>query len=135
MIDEVSPDIVAIPVMTDSHYQIARRVIDKGVNIEVEKPFCMYLEEADILISMAKTQGTKIAVHHQSRSGGALDAICETIQKGEDLVEAHTVNARGNQRRIPLRDVWTTVWLSVRSENSPGETFWRGVRQKASLLS
>ena len=83
MIDEVSPDIVAIPVMTDSHYQIARRVIDKGVNIEVEKPFCMYLEEADILISMAKTQGTKIAVHHQSRSGGALDAICETIQKGE----------------------------------------------------
>ena len=40
-------------------------------------------EEADILISMAKTQGTKLAVHHQSRSGGALDAICETIQKGE----------------------------------------------------
>ena len=59
----------------------------------------------------------------------------KAIQKGEDLVEAHTVDARGNKRRIPLRDVWTTVWLSVWTENSPGETFWRGVRQKASLLS
>ena len=40
MISTVKPDLVAIPTGTSSHYSVAKRVLEHGVHIEVEKPMC-----------------------------------------------------------------------------------------------
>ena len=38
MIQQTAPDIVAIPTATEAHYPLCMRVLEHGVNIEVEKP-------------------------------------------------------------------------------------------------
>src|SRR5829696_9169789 len=40
MIRETRPDLVAIPTGTEFHFPLAMQVLEHGVSIEVEKPFC-----------------------------------------------------------------------------------------------
>ena len=51
MISESNPDIVAIPTGTEFHYDLCMRVLEHGVNIEVEKPIDIDLEQADAVIA------------------------------------------------------------------------------------
>ena len=47
MITQTEPDIVVIPTGTEFHYDLSMRVLEYGVNIDVEKPMCVDLEQAD----------------------------------------------------------------------------------------
>ena len=82
MIDQEAPDIVAIPTGTEFHYQLAMGVLAYGVHIDVEKPLCQGLDEADRVIEAARNQGARIAVHHQGRTGGAMRAMRAAIDAG-----------------------------------------------------
>ena len=70
MIRQTQPDIVAIPTGTEFHYDLCMRVLEHGVNIEVEKPMCVDLVQADAVIAKAKAKGVQVAVHHQGTSWG-----------------------------------------------------------------
>ena len=48
MIEETQPDIVAIPTGTEFHYTLSMGVLEHGVSIDVEKPMCQALDEADV---------------------------------------------------------------------------------------
>ncbi|MDP6038687.1 MAG: Gfo/Idh/MocA family oxidoreductase, partial [Candidatus Latescibacteria bacterium] len=65
MIREAEPDIVAIPTGTEFHFDLSMRVLEYSVNIDVEKPICVTLTQADALIEKAEEKGVQIAVHHQ----------------------------------------------------------------------
>ena len=54
MIKETRPDIVAIPTGTEFHYDLALRVLEHGVHIDIEKPICTTLAEADEILAKAK---------------------------------------------------------------------------------
>lgn len=82
MIVEMRPDIVAIPTGTEFHYDLSMRVLEHGVNIEVEKPMCVELEQADAVIARAAEKGARIAVHHQGRVGGAMQAMWKVFNEG-----------------------------------------------------
>ncbi|MBM3456992.1 MAG: Gfo/Idh/MocA family oxidoreductase [Armatimonadetes bacterium] len=82
MIREQRPDLVAIPTGTEFHHPLARRVLAHGCHIDVEKPICTTLEEADDLIQMAGERGLRIAVHHQSRVGRSMRALREQLRSG-----------------------------------------------------
>ena len=82
MIEEVQPDIVAIPTATELHYELSMRVLEHGVNIEVEKPMCIDLEQADAVIAKAQAKGVKVAVHQQSRAGPNMQATFRAFQEG-----------------------------------------------------
>ena len=83
MISETNPDIVAIPTGTEFHYELCMRVLEHGVNIEVEKPMTIDLEQADQIIAKAKDKGARIAVHHQGRVGGAMKATYLAYKSGK----------------------------------------------------
>ena len=83
MIEVEAPDIVAIPTGTEFHYELALRVLEHGVHIDVEKPICTTLEEADQVLAMAKEKGVRVAVHHQGRTGGAIKAVAQAIAEGK----------------------------------------------------
>ena len=51
MIRQTQPDIVAIPTGTEFHYDLCMRVLEHGVHIEVEKPMCVDLVQADAVIA------------------------------------------------------------------------------------
>lgn len=82
MIEQEAPDIVAIATGTEFHYPLAMGVLEHGVNIDVEKPLCQSLDEADRVIDKAKQMGGRIAVHHQGRTGGAMRAVKAAIEDG-----------------------------------------------------
>ena len=82
MIVETKPDIVAIPTGTEFHYPLSMRVLEHGVHIEVEKPICVELNQADDVLAKASEKGVRVAVHHQSRSGGAMRAIHRAMSDG-----------------------------------------------------
>lgn len=83
MIIQTKPDIVAIPTGTEFHYDLCMRVLEHGVNIDVEKPMCVDLEQADAVMAKAKEKGVKIAVHHQGRTGGAMRSAEKAVQEGK----------------------------------------------------
>ena len=83
MITAEAPDIVAIPTGTEFHYDLALRVLEHGVHIDIEKPICTTLAEADEILAKAAEQGVQVAVHHQGRTGGALKAVKAAITAGK----------------------------------------------------
>jgi predicted dehydrogenase len=82
MMAEVKPDIVAIPTGTEFHYPLCMRVLEYGANIDVEKPMCVDLEQADSVLARAQSKGARMTVHHQSRVGPAMRAIQRAISEG-----------------------------------------------------
>jgi len=82
MIRETEPDIVAIPTGTEFHYDLAMRVLEYGVHIDIEKPLCVDLVQADKVIAKAAEKGVRIAVHHQGRTGAVIRAISGALKAG-----------------------------------------------------
>ena len=82
MLSQEAPDIVAIPTGTEFHYGLAMRVLEYGCHIDVEKPLCTALDEADRVIAKAHEQGARIAVHHQGRVGAPMRALRRALQEG-----------------------------------------------------
>ncbi|MBR52598.1 hypothetical protein CMK19_02375 [Candidatus Poribacteria bacterium] len=81
MIEETKPDIVVIATGTEFHYDLCMQVLEYGVHIEVEKPMCVDLVQADEVISKAELKKCKIAVHHQGRVGPAMLALQKAIDQ------------------------------------------------------
>ncbi len=82
MLHDIHPDIVVIATGTEFHYALCRRVIESGAHVDVEKPICTDLAEADALVGLARDRGLRIAVHHQGRVGGSLQALRRAISEG-----------------------------------------------------
>ena len=83
MLSELKPDIVIIPTRTDFHFPLSKKVLEFGANIDVEKPMCHNLDEADILLNKARETGYRISVHHQGRVGTAFRAVQKAINAGK----------------------------------------------------
>ncbi|MBD3183383.1 hypothetical protein GF312_13885 [Candidatus Poribacteria bacterium] len=82
MISKTQPDIVVIPTGTEYHYELTMRALEYGVNIDVEKPMCVDLEQADDVMKKANEKGARIAVHHQGRVGSNMKAAEKAIAEG-----------------------------------------------------
>ena len=83
MIRETEPDIVAIPTAPALHAPLALRVLEHGVNIEVEKPMGMDLIETDAVMDKATAKGVQVAVHHQWRLSAWTQAVNKVYQEGK----------------------------------------------------
>ncbi|MDD9972881.1 MAG: Gfo/Idh/MocA family oxidoreductase, partial [Candidatus Poribacteria bacterium] len=83
MIRQTTPDIVAIPTATEAHYPLCMRVLEHGVNIEVEKPLCIDLAQADEVLAKAKEKNARVAVHHQRRTSPSMHAVAKALDEGK----------------------------------------------------
>ena len=82
MIREMAPDIVAIPTATELHHPLSMRVLEHGVNMEVEKPMGIDLVQADEMVAKASEKGVRMAVHHQTRAGPNMQAVAKAFAEG-----------------------------------------------------
>ena len=60
-------DMATISTPAYTHYDVARTLIDYGVNVLVEKPLALSLRDADDLIARANARAVKLQVGHQER--------------------------------------------------------------------
>jgi predicted dehydrogenase len=72
-------DAVTIVVPTPAHYQVARRALELGKHVLIEKPLTVTLDEADELLALATAQGALIQTGHVERFNRAIRAAVPYI--------------------------------------------------------
>jgi len=79
-----SPDIDVVAIVTPvfTHFELARRALENGKHIFVEKPFTATADQARELVDLAAKAGRKIMVDHTFLFTGAVRKIKEVIDSG-----------------------------------------------------
>ena len=67
LLSESQPDVVHITTPPESHFAIAKRCLEWGCNVYVEKPFTVNLDEARALIALADEKKLKLTVGHDDQ--------------------------------------------------------------------
>ena len=98
--------IVATPTVT--HYSIAKKLIEEGKHVLVEKPFTHDLQEGYELIDMAKSSGTVLAVGHIERFNPIVEFF-KNVMGDMITVGAKRVSSFPNR----IRDVGVVMDLGV----------------------
>ncbi len=102
LIDAV--DVVDIVTPTLSHFDCAKKAMEKGKHVFLEKPITKTLEEAETLISMEKQYGVKGQVGHVERFNPAFTAV-KRIISNPMFIETHRLaefNPRGTDVPVVL---------------------------------
>lgn len=80
---ESEVDIIVISTPVDTHYQLAKKALESGKHIWVEKPFTSTSKEAEELIEIADKRNLKVFVDHTFIYNGAVIKIKELIDRNE----------------------------------------------------
>lgn len=97
-------DVVDIVTPTLSHFVCAKKAIEKGKHVFMEKPITNTLEEAQELLSLAKKHNVKGQVGHVERFNPAFKAVKDQIENPM-FIEAHRLaefNPRGTDVPVVL---------------------------------
>ncbi len=84
-------DAVSIAVPTPEHFRISRAFLTHGVDVLIEKPITVTLQEADELIKTAESRGLIIQVGHLERFNPAVVALRDIIKK-PGFIESHRLS-------------------------------------------
>ncbi len=97
-------DVVDIVTPTLSHFEVAKKAIEKGKHIFIEKPITNTLDEAEQLIALSKEHRVKGQVGHVERFNPAFTAVKENINNPM-FIETHRLaefNPRGTDVPVVL---------------------------------
>lgn len=83
-------DVASIAVPTEYHFEMARRCIENGVHVLVEKPFVERREQGEELLSMADRNDVVVQVGHIERFNPAVVALRDIVPD----IDIISVNAR-----------------------------------------
>ncbi len=77
---DIAAVVIATPVA--SHYALARRALEQGKHVLVEKPLCRSSEECDELIALAARRELTLMVDHTFLFTGAVRKLRELVRSG-----------------------------------------------------
>jgi predicted dehydrogenase len=79
-----SPDIDAVVICTpvSTHFELARKALENGKHVLLEKPFTATVQEAEQLIDLATKKNLQLMVDHTFIYTGAVQAIKKQIDAG-----------------------------------------------------
>src|SRR5690606_29179720 len=102
LIDAV--DVIDIVTPTLSHFDCAKKAMEKGKHVFIEKPITNTLEEAEELLILENRHGVKGQVGHVERFNPAFMAVKDTIDHPM-FIETHRLaefNPRGTDVPVVL---------------------------------
>jgi predicted dehydrogenase len=85
-------DVVSVAVPTASHHAEARRALDLGKDVLLEKPMTATLAEADDLMALAAARGAVLQVGHIERFNPATEVLL-AAGRGARFVEVHRLGS------------------------------------------
>jgi predicted dehydrogenase len=97
-------DAVTVVVPTPAHHAVARRALERGVHVLIEKPIASTLEEADDLLGVARANGALVQTGHVERFNRAIRAALPHIDAPR-FVESDRLapfNPRGSDVAVVL---------------------------------
>lgn len=83
-------DILIIVVTTISHYELAKKALENGIHVFIEKPITAKLRQAKELVQLADEKGLKIQVGHIERFNPVVLEIEDKI-KDPIFIECHRI--------------------------------------------
>ncbi len=113
MVDE-NPDLDFVSIATESgiHAEIALYCIEKGINVIIEKPMAMSMEDANKIINLSKEKNVKVSVCHQNRFNIAVHKTRQAMDEGRFGRLSHgSIHVRWNRNKnyydqAPWRGKW-----------------------------
>jgi len=95
---------VSVATVTSQHYEVAKRALNAGVHVLIEKPITQTVAEAEELIALAAAKGCIIQVGHIERFNPAILAL-ESYDLKPMFIESHRLaqfNPRGTDVAVVL---------------------------------
>lgn len=86
-----SVDAVSIAVPTEAHYSVGAALLNREVDVLIEKPITTSLEQADELIKIAESRGRILQVGHLERFNPAVIAL-KDIVRNPMFIESHRLS-------------------------------------------
>ncbi len=82
MYDTEKPDLVSIALPSGLHADAAKEAIVRGINVIIEKPMAMSIEDADEIIRLSEKHNVKVSACHQNRFNVAVQEMRAALEKG-----------------------------------------------------
>lgn len=91
MLETVRPDVVDVCSPTPFHYPLAKRALESGAHVLLEKPPAQTLQQATELDSIARAKGLKLGVSFNYRYRDLVHNLKQTQQSGVlgEIVKVH----------------------------------------------
>lgn len=112
LIEKEQPDLVSIATESGSHAEIALYCIDRGVNVIIEKPMAMSMEDANKIIELSEKKNVKVSACHQNRFNVAVQELRKALETGRFGKISHgSIHVRWNRNKgyydqAPWRGTW-----------------------------
>lgn len=111
MLDEAKPDVVCVLSESGNHYRHARHLLERGVNVVVEKPVTMIPGQAYELAALAESKGLMLTVVKQNRWNPAIRKLKETMEAGRfGRIVTSTFRLRWCRMQEYYEDGWHGTW-------------------------
>lgn len=82
MLEKEKPELVSIALPSSLHAKAALCVIEKGINVIIEKPIAMSIKDADAIIEAGERKGVVVSACHQNRFNKAVQEMRAALEKG-----------------------------------------------------
>ena len=112
MVEELQPELASIATESGLHAEIALYCIEKGVNLIIEKPMAMSIEDANKIIDLAEEKNVKVSACHQNRFNVAIQKLRKAVESGRFGKLSHgSIHVRWNRNagyyeQAPWRGTW-----------------------------
>lgn len=83
ILDNKDVEAVVIATQTPLHYDFARKALEAGKHVFVEKPICQTIEQAEALVRLADAQDLRLMVGHLLLYHPAFNYVDSLIKNGE----------------------------------------------------
>ena len=112
MIAENDLTLVSIATESGSHAEIALHCIDNCINVIIEKPMAMSMDDAEEIIRRSEEKGVKVSACHQNRFNIAVQELRQALEAGRFGRISHgSIHVRWNRNenyytQAPWRGTW-----------------------------
>ncbi|MCK9331031.1 MAG: Gfo/Idh/MocA family oxidoreductase [Candidatus Cloacimonetes bacterium] len=112
MIKEHNIDLIAIATESGNHSSIAIDCIKNRINLIIEKPISLSIEDADKIITSAKEYNVKVSACHQNRFNKSIKKIREAVEMNRfGKLFYGTAHIRWNRgKNYYLQAPWRGTW-------------------------
>ena len=114
MIAENDLELISIATESGIHAEIALYCIDHGINIIIEKPMAMSMQDANEIIRRSEEKNVKVAACHQNRFNIAVQEMRKAMEAGRFGKLSHgSIHVRWNRNegyytQAPWRGKWAS---------------------------
>ncbi len=83
LLNDATLDLIVVATPTKSHFDLAKKALEAGKHVFVEKPLASSSKEGEELIALAKTKGKLLFVDHTFAFAGAVRKLKDLMSAGE----------------------------------------------------